>query len=579
MIFGFDKGMNTKSFFVKNTQLFIILGAYLFFAAIFGFAYRYAINPDGIAELRLAGYIAEGSFQQSVTSSWSPLFIWLMSPFLFFGFDGLTTARIVIALCGAGLLLSSWFLSLRFNLSQNIRFIALLIAVLLISDWSIRNIGMDLLFAAMITWYLYLVTNPNILNDKKASFFCGIVGGFSYLAHHYALLFFLAHFPLMLLIIRYFNRDKENYPLKNFFLSWGIGVAGFLIIVICWMGIVSVKYGHLTVSSKGSIAHSVMGPKDTDRRHPFFVGGLYKPRNSYAIHVFEDPSEVKFKTWSPFESKEYFMHQLRLIKDNAVYIMNHFVKASPFFTYAFVMGILILIPIVFLINPLNNEKKFLYLWVILTFSIYCSGILMTIARSPRRFYALMIVFLFLSIHFLEEFKNAIGKVISGQKGKILIFYLLIIVVLAFTLKPGIHLLKSIKNIVTIEQVNPYKEIAEQINTIQFPSPYAIIRSSQKPYTDLYIAYYLKKQLLGRPLSKDEEGITKELEAANAKSLLVFDNMEIVERLRNDERYVHIASRKLKKDSRYLRAVNIKQDEITDWDDEVNVFILKEQKPD
>jgi len=146
--------------------------------------------------------------------------------------------------------------------------------------------------------------------------------------------------------------------------------------------------------------------------------------------------------------------------------------------------------------------------------------------------------------------------------------------LAFTLKPGLDLLKSINNIITIEQVNPYREIAEQINIVQFPSPYAIIRSSQKPYTDIYIAYYLKKQLLGRPLSSDINGITEELKAVDAKSLLVFDNLDIVEKLKNDKRYIHIASIKLKKDNRYLHAVNIKQDEITGWGEEVNVFTLK-----
>ncbi|GBE17304.1 hypothetical protein BMS3Abin15_01145 [bacterium BMS3Abin15] len=186
----------------------------------------------------------------------------------------------------------------------------------------------------------------------------------------------------------------------------------------------------------------------------------------------------------------------------------------------------------------------------------------------------MIVFLFLSFHFLEEFKNGIRDVLSGRRKKILAYYLLMIVVLAFALKPGIHFLKSIKNISTTEQVNPYREIAGQISIIQFPSPYAIIRSSQKPHTDTYIAYYLKKQLLGRPLSGDVDGITKELEAVNAKSIVVFDNPEIVEKLKKDKRYIHAGALKLKNDKRYLNAVNVKQDEIKGWDEEVNIFTVK-----
>lgn len=177
------------------------------------------------------------------------------------------------------------------------------------------------------------------------------------MAHHYAFPFFLVHFPVLLLLRAYLSRDEDQVFWKKLFISWGIGIAGFLIIASVWVCVVSAKYGRLIISSKGGISHAVMGPKDVDRRHPFFVGGLYKPKDDYAIHVYEDPSSIKFKTWSPFESKEYFIHQLKVIKDNSVYVFNHFVNQSPFFTYAFVIGTLTLFPLVFMMNPLSNKKK------------------------------------------------------------------------------------------------------------------------------------------------------------------------------------------------------------------------------
>ncbi len=151
-------------------QLTIIFLTYLIFASIFGFAYRYAMNPDGISLLRLAGYVAEGNFQQSVTRAWSPLMTWLISPFLFFGFDGLTAAWIVIALCGAVLLLCSWFLALRVDLSQNLRFIATLIAALLISFWTIQFIASDVLVAALLLCYIYN-NRSGYFNKQKKFFF------------------------------------------------------------------------------------------------------------------------------------------------------------------------------------------------------------------------------------------------------------------------------------------------------------------------------------------------------------------------------------------------------------------------
>ena len=207
--------MKSLSPSTNKMQLTVIFITYLLFALIFGYAYRFAMNPDGISELRLAGYIAGGNFQQSISSGYSPFITWLYSPFIFLGFDGLTAARIVIALCGAGLLFCIWLLALRFDLPQHIRFIAVLTAVPLIALWTIQFISPDVLFAALILCYIYLVTDPHIFNKRNASFFCGVAGGFSFLAHHYALPFFLVHFPVLLLTRGYIDKDKEGFPWKK----------------------------------------------------------------------------------------------------------------------------------------------------------------------------------------------------------------------------------------------------------------------------------------------------------------------------------------------------------------------------
>jgi hypothetical protein len=566
--------MKTDSAPNKKTQLTVILLVYLILAAIFGFAYKYAMNPDGISLLRLAGYISEGHFYQSVTSTWSPLVTWIIAPFLYIGFDGLTAARIAIALCGAGLLLCSWLLALRFNLSHNMRFISVLIAAVLISFWTIQFITADVLFALLIVFLFYLITDQHILERRKNSVYCGIVGGLSYLAHHYALPFFMVYFPMQLVLRGYLAGGVKMFPWRKVFISWGSGMAGFLMITILWVGVISSKYGHFTVSSKGNIAHSRMGPSDVDRKFPYFVGGLNKPENAYAIHIFEDPSGLKFNTWSPLESKEYFFHQLKVIKINVNYILNHFVTQSPFFTYPFVTGTLVVMLIAIILSPQNNQKRYLYLWIITTFIIYCSGYVLIIARSPRRFYALMIVFLLLSFHSLEELKKSVSDIIIERRKKVFMSFLILIVVSAFSLKPGMQVLRSAGIIIAGERVNPYSEIAERINTYEFPSPYAIIRSSQKHHTDYYIAYFLGKQFLGRPLSRDIDGITGELIAADAKSLLVFDNHEIEMKLNEDRRYMNVGSLRLQNYDKHLNPINAQVDQISDWDSKVNIYVLR-----
>jgi hypothetical protein len=186
----------------------------------------------------------------------------------------------------------------------------------------------------------------------------------------------------------------------------------------------------------------------------------------------------------------------------------------------------------------------------------------------------MVIFVFLSFHFCGDFASRISIMLGERKKKILIFYMLVLLTGAFSLKPGVHLVKTSGNIMHKQQINAYKDIADQVSKVEFPAPYAIVRSAQKPYTDYYIAFYLKKQFLGRPLSSDLKGISKELTSVNAKSLLVFDNMELVKKMKSDDMYVYLAEISLRKDKRYMNAVNIKQDQIKEWDRTVNIFKMR-----
>lgn len=556
-------------------QLPIIVFTYLILATIFNVDYRYNLSPDTISYIRLAEYIADGNFHRSVVMAWSPLFPWLMSLFLLLGLDGLTAANIVVVLSGLLFLIVSWKLSLRFELSGIFRFIAMLTLAVLVADFSVRYAGPNLLMAALIAGYFYLITDPYILKKNRNAFIAGMVAGTAYLAKQYAFWFALIHLPLSLILRAYMERGKGNVSFMKKNLRPIIsGMTGLLLIALLWIGIVSLKHNRIIISPSGKIAYSVMGPDDVDRRPSPFYGGLQKPNNNYSIHIYENPSELKYKSWSPFESKDYLLHQINLILLNSGYIIDHFVRKSFFFLYPSVVGMLMLIPIALALTPLNNERKFIYVWTAITYIIFCSGLILTYARSPKYLYVLMMIFLIINFHFIEKLINAIHDRLSARKLKYLTIFLLVIVVSAFTFKPGVHLSKSIKNIITKEQVNPYSNIARQILEVDFPEPYAVVRASQKPHTDYYIAYYLKKQFLGRPLSSEIDEITKEIKEVEGKSILVFDNEQLVVNFKKDGRYIHLGSIKLKDDTRYSNLANIDSDvtgKLHKWDKEVNVF--------
>jgi hypothetical protein len=562
-------------------QLPAVLLVYLFMAAIFGFTYRYSINADAVSYMRLAGYIAEGNYQQSVTGYWAPLITWIMAPFLFFGLDGLTASRIVVALSGFGLIISTWLLTGRFHISEASRFLTMLIAVLLFSYWPVHDpgtsIGPDLLVTAFLVLYFYFVTGPDILRSKRGAFLCGAVAGLAYLAKHYALPFFIIHFPLTLILAVYFEKGRKDVLIKKVFSTFFSGLIGFLIISLPWIFLISSKYQYPTFATSGGINHAMVGPEDKDRRHPSFYGGLHKPGNSYAVHSWEDPSEIEYKRWSPLESKAYFMHQLRLMKGNVIIVLNYLVFKSPFFTYPFVIAILSLIPVVLLLTPLSDKKRFLYFWVVFTLLIYSSGYILTYARSARYYYPVMVIVFLMSIHFLEELKRGLEEIknigTNGRRKKVLFFCITMIFVSAFIIKPGQDLLRSVNIIASLTQVNVYKGIADKFSKTDFPGPYAVIRSSQKPDTDLFMAFYLKKQFLGRPVSTNVDEFTRELKEVNAKSLIIFGNKPVVRELKNDMRYKHMHVLKINDKQIYDNGVYHENEGLMSLDREVNIFSI------
>src|SRR5262249_6785787 len=75
--------------------LMVILAAGL---GVEGWINRHALNPDGVAYLRLASYYSAGNWHLAVSGYWAPLLSWLMAPLLKLGIAPLVTARILMAL-------------------------------------------------------------------------------------------------------------------------------------------------------------------------------------------------------------------------------------------------------------------------------------------------------------------------------------------------------------------------------------------------------------------------------------------------------------------------------------------------
>lgn len=191
---------------------------------------------------------------------------------------------------------------------------------------------------------------------------------------------------------------------------------------------------------------------------------------------------------------------------------------------------------------------------------------MVFDSGQRYFYIIYLIALLLSFNFIQEIiKNVkTEQTVNLSIIRNLKVYIVLFAVLSFSLSPTIDFYHSVKKL-TDKQSNIYKRIADRLSSVEFYEPYAIVGSGSAPFMGLYVAYYSKKKFLGKPRSTDIEGITKEVKAAGAKSIIVLGSMKILENLKNDENYRHII--KLKKGELGWDA------ERNEYVEEINVFYV------
>src|SRR6266571_3286306 len=84
--------------------------------AVAGWINRQALNPDGVAYMRIASYYAAGKMDLAVSGYWGPLLSWLLVPWLKAGVTVVVAARIIMALSAVYFLWACWRVFVRFGL-------------------------------------------------------------------------------------------------------------------------------------------------------------------------------------------------------------------------------------------------------------------------------------------------------------------------------------------------------------------------------------------------------------------------------------------------------------------------------
>jgi hypothetical protein len=292
-----------------------------------------ALNADAIAYLRLAGYYADGRPDLAVSGYWGPLLSWGLAPLLKAGLAPLPAARLAMAGSALVFLAGVWAVLRAFvRADQRSRReplltpggarLGLILAAGGAVSWSVEYISPDLLQGGLWLLGLSVMVDERWRSERRRAVGAGGWLGAAYLAKSVALPLGVAS----VIGLWWWQRRRQRAEgagraeagEPTALRAWrqpGLTLAVMVLIAAPWMVVISAKYARPTFSTSARIAHAVVGPHPAERGHPF--GRTFHHPAPGRITAWEDPSDMPYRYWSPFESGAAFWHQLAVCREHA----------------------------------------------------------------------------------------------------------------------------------------------------------------------------------------------------------------------------------------------------------------------
>ncbi len=288
-----------------------------------GYYFRHALNADAVAYLRIAEYYANGQWNLAVSGYWGPMISWLMVPFFKFGVAPLVAARIVMAFSALVFIAGCWCVFRVFQLPGPWKTAGMILASIAAMHWSTVFITPDLLLSGLIAMAASCLIIAFERKSVRLTAGAGALWGVAYLAKAVA-------FPLAVLTIgvfgfRQWRRDAANHSqsIRQILAA----MLAFAFVAGPWATTLSFKYGKPTFSTTAAISHTLTGPTDVDRYHPF-AREFHRPEAG-RITSWEEPSRMPYRYWSPFENADYALHQLRVLARNLLVCSGLLLSLNP----------------------------------------------------------------------------------------------------------------------------------------------------------------------------------------------------------------------------------------------------------
>jgi hypothetical protein len=347
----------------KRSIIASSLACYAAIAGILSFYQRDYVSADFVAYVTIARRTIEQP-SSAITTYWSSLFSWMMTPLLIVGVDDLIAGRIVLLISGLCYLSAIHRLTVIHSIENRetnhlIQVGTMTCSVIHAAIWANYLLAPDLLANAFLYSYFCLVSDRQLIEYRPASTFsAGMMAGMAYLAKAYMLPFCLLH---VVLTIMFDRLTWNSHPLETrrtrtalaMLCLFGLGLG---LLAGPWIACLSWKCGCLTFSTAGSANHANMSPENF-RKDPLWNPGLTRDF-IFEPHLTPD--------WSALQDQSHFLHQMIIVTYNVL----NCIGLIPIWLGVFI--ICVLTSVGSKRTDIQSNRSYVC-WVIMTVVVYCGG--------------------------------------------------------------------------------------------------------------------------------------------------------------------------------------------------------------
>lgn len=514
---------------------FVALTVYTALLLSLAFPLSKQINPDGVAYLRIAGYYLSGDLGKAVSGYWSPLYSWLLVPWLAAGVPGLLATKLLGALLALCWVVGVACLGRRYLESGVMRASLMVAAAMSVLGWSMEIITPDLLVAVLLTYYFWMALDLATAGRAPRAFVCGLLGGLAYLAKAYAFPFFVAHFLLTVALAAWAHTSPR--PLRRYAVATVAGMLGFLLVAGPWILVLSARYGRPTITTAASRrnipAAVVFGATNPDRA-PFSAGQKLARVQTGRITAWESPDEVVHAAPAPAPATgprpTIKAGLLRVILSNLIVVRNELLE----FDYLHLaLATLVAAGFMGLLRGPSSASGARYLWGFATVALYAIGYLPLWARESRYYWPVAGLLMVLSFAMAEELARAVTRPSAApddrpiHRGRWMVLAALLVAG-SYAQVGGEWLVGHYP-----PRAPDFASLAAQLGTeaakrgTKLDGPLA---GNDWPST-VYLAYLMNQPSYGTTTVEDPAALAAELSQLGIRTYFVFNNQSLAERLK------------------------------------------------